>query len=74
MHTSKLCSDVKREKAWKPLKCDRGPIFQVTNEQKLTPMRHSEIQYQPSPTARNGSLEMLQTEISRVFDRLENQF
>ena len=66
----------------KPFKCDMGPIFQVTFQvtylnRKLTQFRYSEIQYQLSPNARNGSLGMRQPEMSlipSVFDRLEINF
>ena len=38
-------------------KCDRGPIFQVTNlNRNLTKFRPSEIHCQPDPTERNCSL------------------
>ena len=47
-------------------------MFQGTNlNRNLTQFRHSEIQYKPSPTARNGSLDMQQEEndkdLSQVF-------
>ena len=43
----------------KPCKCDRGPIFQVTDlNRNLTQFWPSEIHYQPDPTAQNGSLDM----------------
>ena len=49
-------------------------FFRLQMNGNLTQIRHSKFQYQPRPTARNGSLEMLQSEISRGFDPLENQF
>ena len=48
-----------------PFKYDKGPIFQVSNLHRyLTQIRPSEIHYQPSPTARNGSLDLLLPEMS----------
>ena len=44
--------------------CDRGPIFQVANlNRNLTQFRPSEIHYLRDPTARNGSLDMLQPKL-----------
>ena len=44
----------------KSFKCDRGPIFQVTNMNiSLIQFRPSEIHCQPDPTERNGSLRHL---------------
>ena len=41
------------------IKCDKGPIFQVTNlNRNLTQIRPPEIHYQPDPTDRNNSLDM----------------
>ena len=38
------------------IKCDRGPIFQVTNlNRNLTQLRPSEIHCQPDPTEQNCS-------------------
>ena len=60
-----LCITVKvlrmssRGNTQKSFKCNIGPIFQVANlNRNLTRFRPSEIQYQPDPTARNGSLDM----------------
>ena len=55
-----------------PFKYDMGPIFQVANLYKnLTHFRPSEIFFLRDLTARNGSLDMWQTEcgglISSVF-------
>ena len=47
---------------WKSFKCDRDPIFLVTNlNRNLTQFRPSEIHYQPDSTERNGSLRHLTT-------------
>ena len=47
-----------------PFKCDRGPFFQVANlNVNLTQFRPSEIHYLREPTARNGSLDMIQPEM-----------
>ena len=59
-----------REETHKSFKCDRDPIFQVTNlNRNLTQFRPSEIHCQPDPSERNGSLR--QPEM--CFDRLEEQ-
>ena len=53
-------------------KCDRGPIFQVTNlNRNLTQFRLSEIHCQPDPTERNCSLRHVTTTI--CVHRLEKQ-
>ena len=53
-------------------KCDRGPVFQVTNfNRNLTQFRPSEIHCQPDPTGRNFSLGHVTTKI--CDDRLEKQ-
>ena len=53
-------------------KCDRGPIFQVTNfNRNLTQFRPSEIHCQPDPTERNCSFRHVTTKM--CFDRLEKQ-
>ena len=47
-----------------------GPIFQVTNlNRNLAQFRPSEIQYQPDPTARNGSLDMWQPDMWRTYHK-----
>ena len=52
----------------RPFKCDRGPVFQVaTLNRNLTQFRTSEIHYLGDPTARNGSLDMCQPEMSRTY-------
>ena len=57
-----------RGNTWKPFKCDRGPIFQVTDlNRNLKQFRSSEIHNHPDPTARNGSLDMCQPEIWRII-------
>ena len=53
-------------------KCDRGPIFHVTNlNRNLTQFRPSESHCQPDPTGRNCSLGHVTTKI--CVDRLEKQ-
>ena len=53
-------------------KCDRGPIFQVTNlNRNLTQFRPSEIHCQQDLTGRNCSLRLVPTKIS--VDRFEKQ-
>ena len=53
-----------------PLKCDRDPHFQVAYlNRNLTQFRLSEIHFRPSPTARNGSLDMRQPEMSRTYHK-----
>ena len=72
-----LCITVKvlrmliQVKTWKPFKCDSGPIFQVTNlDRNLTLFsRPSEIQYQRSLIAQNGSLGMQKSERSRNYHK-----
>ena len=57
---SKRLRIMSRGNTWKSFKCDRGPIFQVTNLNiNLTQFRPSEIHCQPDPTERNGSLRHL---------------
>ena len=52
-------------------KCDRGPIFQVTNmNRNLTQFRATEIHCQPDPRERNCSLRHVTTKT--CVDRLEN--
>ena len=62
LHNSKKFN----EKTRTPLKCYRGPIFQMYNlNRNLTQFRPSEIQaeeLQPSLTAQNGSLNIRQSE------------
>ena len=54
---SKSLRILSRGNTWKSFKCDRGPIFQVTSLNiNLTQFRPSEINCQPDPTGRNGSL------------------
>ena len=81
-----LCIAVKvlrmfaRGNTFKSYKCDRGPIFQVSNlNRNLTSFKHWEIHYQPDPTTWNGSLGKWEPEMWRtyqvcVFDRLEKQY
>ena len=46
----------------------QGPDFQVANLNRIrTKFRPSEIHFQPSPTARNGCLEMRQPESQRLI-------
>ena len=53
-------------------KCDRGPIFQITNlNRNLTQFRPLEIHCQPDPTGRNCSLRLVTIKI--CVDRLEKQ-
>ena len=53
-------------------KCDRDPIFQVTNlNSNLTQFRHSAIHCQPDPTERNCSIRRVTNNI--CVDRLEMQ-
>ena len=57
--TEKVLRVLSRGNTCKPLKCDRGPFFQVANlNGNLTQFRPSEIHYLRDPTARNGSLDM----------------
>ena len=61
----------------KTFKCDRSPIFQVTNLNiNLAQLRPSEIHYLPNRTAQNDSLGMWQPEyqefIISVFDHLKS--
>ena len=59
---SKSLRILSRGNTWKSFKCDRGPIFQVTNlNRNLTQFRPSEIHCQPDSTERNGSLRHLTT-------------
>ena len=52
----------KTEKNGISFKCDRGPIFQVTNlNRNLTHFRPSEIHCQPDPTKRNCCLRHMTT-------------
>ena len=61
MHNNKRFADVVTNISFK---CDRGPIVQVANlNRNLTRFRPSEINYQPDPTARNGSRDMLEQEM-----------
>ena len=68
-----------RRNTCKPFKCDRGPIYQVTNlNRNLRQLRPSEIHCQPDPTERNGSLRHVTTrnvkDLSKMcFDHLEKQ-
>ena len=51
-----------RGNTWKSFKCDRGPIFQVTNlNRNPTQFRPSEIHWQPDPTKRKSSLRHVTT-------------
>ena len=53
-------------------KCDRGPIFQVTNlNRNLTQLRPYEVHCQPDPTGQSCSLRHVMTKI--CVDRLEKQ-
>ena len=55
-----------KNKTKKSFKCDRGPIFQVTNlNRNLTQFRPSEIHFQPDPTERNCSLRHVTTKHMR---------
>ena len=57
--TVKVLRMLSRGNTCKPFKCDRVPIFQVTNlNRNLTRFRPSEIHCQPDSTAPNGSLDM----------------
>ena len=68
--TVKVLRMLSRGNTWKSFKCDRGPIFQVTNlNRNLTQFRASEINYQPDLTARKGSLDMWQPEIWRTYHK-----
>ena len=61
MHNSNDFTDVVKRKDMKAI------YFQVTNlNRNLTKFRPSEIQYQSSPTAWKGSLDMQQPEMSRT--------
>ena len=73
MYNSKGFTDVVTRK-----ECVRGPNFQVADlNRNLTQFRLSETHFQPSQTARNGSLDMRQPEMVRsnqkCSDRLEIQ-
>ena len=62
-YTGKSFTDVVTRKDYA-----RGPLFQVTNlNTDLTQFRPSKIQFQQSPTARNGSLDRRQPEMSRTY-------
>ena len=58
-----------------PFKCDRGPIFQVTNlNRNLTRFRPSEIHCQPDPTGRNGSLRHVTTRNVKDLSKISFEF
>ena len=67
-----------RGNTYKSFKCDRGPIFQVTNlNRNLTQFMPSEINCQPDPNERNGCLRHVTTRnVFRSFRRatLESGF
>ena len=66
-NTVKVLRMLSRGMTLKTFNCDRGPIFQVTNlNRNRTQFRPSQIQYQPSPTARNGSLDIQHDKVSRT--------
>ena len=68
--TVKVLRMLSRGNTWKPFKCDRGPIFQVTDlNWNLAQFRPSEIHYQPDPIERNGSLDMWQPEMWRTYHK-----
>ena len=59
MHSSTIFAMLTLGNTQKSFKCDRGPIFQVANLNRiLTRFRSSEIYFQPDWTAQNGSLDM----------------
>ena len=74
MHNSKVVQMLSRGKTWNPFKCDRGPVFQVTNlNRNLTQFRLSEIQYRPRPSARNATTRNVKVISQVCFDHLANQ-
>ena len=57
--TVKVLRMLSRGNTRKPFKCDRDPIFQVTNlNRNLTHFWPSEIHYHQDQAARNGSPDM----------------
>ena len=68
--TAKVLRILSRGKTRNPFIWDRGPIFQVAHlNRNLTQVRPSEIQYQPSLTSQNDSLDVRQSDKSRTYHK-----